>query len=418
MTLGARTAGGGEGVSQATTDAEPRGPLVRLLVAVGISLYGYTFGMVAIMVLLLQVTGQPAAAAAYLVVRSLPRALGARPGGALSDRVGPHRVAALCSAVQAAATGLVIAAGAARLAWLVYAAVALMGLAAGMFQPATMALMPRVVGPAGLARANTAYNGIVASAVLAPPALSVPLLALGGPDLPLAVDLAGFLVAAAMMAFLPIRPQAQHQARDDARRVRVSSVQIFLRDRFLRSLAIAWAAEGMVAGAAQGAFIAAAAQRFGGDSRVGLLYAAVGVGSLLGTGALLRLHPTRVPRMAVVGAALLSVVALGLFALAADVWMAVATLAVAGMANSLYQTWSITQLQREIEPAMLGRASGLVVALGLSGVIAGALMVTLLIPLIGWTSGLMAVSLLAGALILTLATPRRAEVLALRQLVA
>jgi predicted MFS family arabinose efflux permease len=396
-----------------------RDPLIRLLAAIAISLYGYTFGMVAIMVLLLQITGSPAAAAAYLVVRSVPRAIGARPGGTLADRFGPHRIAAACCLVQSAAMALVIAAGSQRHAWLIYVAVAFAGLAAGIFQPATMALTPRVVSAPRLARANTAYNGIVATAVLAPPALSVPLLALGGPNLPLAVDTAGFLVAAILMVTLKLRRQdtaATTPAGGPA--VRVHAFQLFLRDGFLRSLAISAAAEGVVAGAAQGAFIAAAAERFGGDDNVGLLYAAVGVGSLVGTAVLLRLQPARVPRLAVVGAALLTVLALGLFAAATEFWLAMFTLGVAGMATSLYETWGTTQLQRDVEPEMLGRASGVVVTLNVSGVIAGALLVTVLIPLIGWAAGLTMVCAIAGVLVIGLTAPRRADIRALRQVVA
>jgi MFS family permease len=397
-----------------------RDPLIRLLAAIAISLYGYTFGMVAIMVLLLQITGSPAAAAAYLVVRSVPRAIGARPGGTLADRFGPHRIAAACCLVQSGAMALVIAAGSQRHAWLIYVAVAFAGLAAGIFQPATMALTPRVVSAPRLARANTAYNGIVASAVLAPPALSVPLLALGGPNLPLAVDTAGFLVAAILMVTLKLRRQdtAAAAALAGGPAVRVHAFQLFLRDGFLRSLAISAAAEGVVAGAAQGAFIAAAAERFGGDDHVGLLYAAVGVGSLVGTAVLLRLQPARVPRLAVVGAALLTVVALGLFAAATEFWLAMFTLAVAGMATSLYETWGTTQLQRDVEPEMLGRASGVVVTLNVSGVIAGALLVTVLIPLIGWAAGLTVVCAIAGVLVVGLTAPRRADIRALRQVVA
>jgi len=392
--------------------ADERDPLGRLLAALGLSLYGYTFAMVAIMVLLLEVTGSPAAAAAYLVVRSAPRCLGAKPGGHLSDRVGPHRVAALCSAIQAAATAVVLLAGALHAAWLIYAAVGVAGFASGMFQPATMALTPRVIRASGLARANTAYNGIVASAVLAPPALSVPLLAFGGPNLPLAIDVAGFVAAAVLM--LTLTPRHSGAGGED-HAGHGASLGLFLRERFLRSLAVSWAAEGMVAGAAQGAFIAAAADRFGGDGKVGLLYAAVGVGSLLGTAALLRLQPARVPRLAVIGAALLSVVALGLFAIAGNIWLAMVMLATAGLGNALYQTWGTTQLQRDVDPALLGRASGTVVTMNIGGIITGALAVALLIPAIGWTHALLAVSGAGVLLMLLLATPRRADVAALRR---
>jgi len=399
--------------------ARQRGDLGRLLVAVGITLYGYAFGMVAIMVLVLEVTGSPAAAAACMVVRTAPRALCSRPGGSLADRFAPARLAALCCLAQAGATALVIAAGMAHQTWLIYLAIGCIGVAAGVFQPATMALMPGVAGPARLARANTAYNGILASAVLGPPALSVPLLALGGPNLPLGVDLGGFLVAAALLASLPRRGRPHLSVAPGAATAAPAGlVRLILGDRFLRCLAVAWAAEGLVAGAAQGAFIAAAGERFGGDAQVGILYAAVGGGSLLGTAVLLRLHPTRVPSLAVVGAALISVVAIGLFALAPGVWLGVACLAVAGMGTSLYQTWSTTQLQRDVEPALLGRASGLVVSVGLWGFIAGSLLVTVLIPLVGWTAGLAVASVLASGLILGLATPRRGDVVALRQLVA
>ena len=65
----------------------------RLLVAAGVSTYGDWLTVVALAVLLFDLTHRPEAPALYILARFAPRVLGPTLGGSLADRYGPSRVA-------------------------------------------------------------------------------------------------------------------------------------------------------------------------------------------------------------------------------------------------------------------------------------------------------------------------------------
>ena len=96
----------------------------------------------------------------------------------------------------------------------------------------------------------------------------------------------------------------------------------------LRSLAASFFCSGAAITALQAVLVVAAAERFGQDATVGLLYAAVGAGGVVGSLALLRWRPAADRRGRHLGGFLLEIVPLGVFALVGGLIPALGLLAV------------------------------------------------------------------------------------------
>ena len=81
-----------------------------------------------------------------------------------------------------------------------------------------------------------------------------------------------------------------------------AGIPIVMRDSGLRFLAAAYISNAAAVTALQAVLVVAAAQRFGHDTAVGWLYAAVGAGSLLGTIPVIRKTPDRVGTAPIIAA--------------------------------------------------------------------------------------------------------------------
>jgi hypothetical protein len=140
--------------------------------------------------------------------------------------------------------------------------------------------------------------------------------------------------------------------------VRGSTAREVLGNPFLRIVAAGGFAGGLCAAAAQAVLVVGAADRFGGESHVGFLYAAVGAGAAAGTLLSVRMQPARITR-AIIGVwVLLEVAGLALVGIAPSLVLAGAALTVNGAAAGLYQTWAQTEVQRRVAADRLGRVSG------------------------------------------------------------
>jgi hypothetical protein len=315
-----------------------------------------------VVVLLLELTRSSAAPAAYMLARVVPRLAGAAVGGELADRLRPQRVAALQGALMAS----IIPAAQHRLVWPIYVAVALSQLLGAVGRPSLMALVPRLVAEGGLIRANALVSAAVSSSVVVAPALSVPLLQIFHSPLALiGIDVASFAVSALLLASL--------------------------RDGHLRALAGAYLGGAAAVTTASAVLVIAAADRFGGDDRVGALYAAVGVGSVLASGFALMRRSTHVLRSSLIAGGLAEIVLLSVLTICPNLVTAVVVLAASGAAGILYEVWGASELQRRAASEVLGRASAAVVAAQYAGMLLGAVAAAVLVPLMGWDHALFAV---------------------------
>src|SRR5207253_1981091 len=111
---------GGHGIPQRA----PSSAVVRYLIAAGASYYGDWLTTVALVVLLFRLTGSATAPAIYILARGAPRVLGPAPGGALADRFGPARVAAVCAIAEGVLTLGITGLALVRVTWGIYVLVA------------------------------------------------------------------------------------------------------------------------------------------------------------------------------------------------------------------------------------------------------------------------------------------------------
>ena len=365
-----------------------RDPLKRFLCGAIISMYGDWLTTVALVVLLLRVTGSSAAPAGYMVARVVPRIVGAGPGGWLADRHGGARVVACCAVVQGALTASIIPAGHARAVWAIFAAVCLGQLCQGASRAALGTVIPAVTHQGALGPANALFNIGQATALVIAPAVAAPLLVWRGPDLLLALDAASFGLAALVMLTLP--PHSYPPQPGRPLRGGMLGLSLVSRDPTLRMLAVAYFAGSMAATVGGSVLVLAAALRFGGAYLVGVLYAAVGAGDLLGGLITLWRRPPRDMRFAITGLGSVAVTAIAGLVVAPAIWIAVIVLGLSGLAETGYVSWGATDMQLRVGAAVLGRVNGVIVLAQSLGMVVGAVSALLLVPRLGWERALTA----------------------------
>jgi MFS family permease len=376
--------------------------LRRVLAVVSLSVYGGWFSTIALMVIAYRASGTVTAPAALVVVRLLARLLGALPGGVFADRHGAGRTVRVCAAVQAlVCAAVVLDSGAGAGLWLVYVATAIGQTAAGMAQSATGALVAQSVPAALRGRANGLVGAVMNSSVLVGPGLAGVLVGTVSPTAVLTINAVTALATVAVGSGLsPVRAVVPA----DRKRTWLAGPRLVLRDRFLRSFALAWGAETIAVGAAQGVFVAAAVERFGGDAALGMLYAVVGSGAVAGSGVATKWRPATISGLTMLAPSAGAILCIAAFAMAPSPAVGVAGLVVAGFMAGVYQPWGMTELQRRVGPDVAGRVSGAVVTVQFTGTVLGSLIVLVALTMASWQHALLG-ACLAGATVMCLLMP-------------
>jgi MFS family permease len=181
---------------------------LRLWIGQGTSFVGDAVSMVALVVLVVQITGSASAVGGALVARLLPT-IASPLAGVLADRV-DRRVVLVASDLARAVLvlGLVLARDLATICVLVF----LMGFARTLFNPTVRAAFPSVVGGGDLTRANALISGTFSVSETAGPALGGLLVATVGVDAAFVLDAVTYLISAAMLALTPLaRPQRKDE---------------------------------------------------------------------------------------------------------------------------------------------------------------------------------------------------------------
>jgi len=324
---------------------------VQLWIGQGVSFLGDAVSLVALVVLVVQITGSASAVGGVLVARLLPT-FASPLAGVLADRLNRRAVLITSDLVRA---GLALGIAFTRDLVVLYVLVFLMGLARTLFNPTIRAAFPSVVGRGDLTRANAFIGGTFSVSETVGPALGGVLVATAGVQVAFVVDAATYLVSVAFLSRISLpRPQREGDA----------SLGGELRSAF-SYLASARVPLAIVVGAfltvltinttipaevflAKGTFDA-------GDAGFGLLVGLYGGGMVLGS-ALMAALGDRIR--------LLPVYFLGIFvsalALAATGFSptfvaALAALIVLGVANGTENVATDTILQKEVPDALLGR---------------------------------------------------------------
>ncbi|MEJ3652491.1 MFS transporter [Actinomycetes bacterium KLBMP 9759] len=334
----------------------------RLSVARVVSFVGDSLSLVALMLHVAETTGQALAVAALLLVGDFAPALLSPISGAISDRFDRRRVMITCELVQAAL--LIAIAVALPPLPLLLVLVGVRALAGQIFQPASRAAIPALVPGKDLEAANSTLGFGTNGAEALGPLVAAALLPFVGIQGVLLVDAASFLLSAALLARLPaLPPAADENAAADAPAATLlgqarEGLGYIWSMRPVRIIAIGFCAVVAANGIDDVALLVLATDTLhAGESAVGLLLGAVGIGLLVGYVLLTRTANRSMVGLLVAGFAVSSVGNL-LTGLAWAVAAAFAVQLVRGLGIAAMDVASNTLIQRLVPDHMLGRVFG------------------------------------------------------------
>ena len=361
---------------------QPRSPFAvrdfRLLWAgEAISALGDQFALIALPWLALVLTGSALALGGVMAVMAIPRALLMLLGGVTVDRFSPRRVMLGSNAVRLVAIsmlGAVVLAGAAQL-WMLYAFAVVFGVADAFFFPAQTSIVPELVEPEQLQRANGIVQGTTQASVLVGPALAGVVIAAasingaqagtGGIGIALLLDAATFV--ASLVTLWLIRPRAH--APGGAQTSILESIREGVRFVWgspgLRAVAlVSLAANLFIVGPFEVGMPYIAYSRLPeGAAAFGVILAAFGGGSLLG---LVAGSIVPAPRPARLGSAVMAPLVIAGLCVAAiatvhTTLMAALLMGGAGIALGYGNLLGITWIQTRIPPELMGRVMSLLI---------------------------------------------------------
>ncbi len=392
----------------------------RLWLAQVISLTGDWFNVIVLSALVVEYTGGSGlAVSALLLARVLPPLLISPAAGVLADRFSRKRLLILSDVLRAAVVLLFLLATGPETLWLIYVLTIVQFSLSAVFWPAQSAITPSLVPHEDLVLANT-LGSVTWSAMLAIGAILGGVVAgLLGPVVALMFDSATFLLSALLISRITPRyaqpptgatpapkPAAANRGFVDGLRYAVrrpATAAVLLVKAGLSlinvdALLVIYATEVFVLGE-------------GGTGSMGVLYAAFGVGAVLGPVLLNRFNDGSVQVMRRLIVAGFAMIALSWFMLtgAPSLLAAALVFTLRAMGGSANWTYSSVIIQKQVEDAFLGRmfaldgaanqfastigtivTGALIQAAGRGNLhvvtLAGAL--TSLIPLILWTAAL------------------------------
>lgn len=389
--------------------------VARYYVAVSLSFAGDWLTTVALVVVLFELTRNPAAPAAYVLVRVAPRVAGPWMGGGFADRFSPRAVMAGAAVAQGLLTASLVLSHRAAALWAIYPTVALAQFIGAVSRPAQTALLAGMVSPQRLGQANALYSLLFGSSLFAGPAIGALLLIGVGADPLFAIDAATFVIAAVLALSLPaLGSSALRQAPGFDAGI-WHGFALAMRDPLIRVVALGQLGISLAVTAAQALLVVGAHQQYGGDARVGYLYAAVGLGTTVGALLALRWQPP--PRFmgpAIATAIVGNVVCIGAFPLLRSLSGAMAVLSTSSLLGGSLDIWGGTQIQQRAPPGYMGRFNSVVFVGMYGGALAGALWAIGAVSFLSWDrvvelAGVAALALVLVALAVNLGAIRRAE---------
>ena len=273
--------------ARALQDVFASAPLRRLQLAWAGSVLGGWAYLVALGVYAYD-EGGAAAVGLVGLIRMIPAAIAAPFTASLADRFSRVTVMVASDAIRfalmAGAAAVIAAGGPAPVVYVLVAASTVTGT---VFRPAQAALLPALVRtPNELTAANVASSTIESIGTFLGPALGGLLLAVSSPEVVFAANGLTFLWSAALVFGLrgleqPREPR--EAAADDQDTGLLAGIGTIVREPTLRTLVGLYAAQTLVAGALNVLVVVTSFELLDlDDAGVGLLYAAVGVGGLVG----------------------------------------------------------------------------------------------------------------------------------------
>jgi MFS family permease len=324
---------------------------LRLWAGQGISFVGDFVSTVALVILVVDLSGSASAVGGLLVARLVPT-LASPLVGVLADRL--DRRAILVTSDLARAI-LILAAVFARDLFVLYGLVFLMGLARTFFNPTIRAAFPSVVGEGDLTRANALVNGTFSVSYAAGPALGGLLVSVTGVNAAFVLDAATYVISAAFLSRIPLpRPKADDDAGflEELR----AGLSYLAGSRVPLAIVVGAFLTILTVNATVPAEVFLAKRTFGaGDAGYGLLVSVWGGGMVLGS-ALIGVLGDRIRLIPVYFLGIfVGALALAGTGLAPNFALALGILAIAGASNGVDNVATDTILQKRVEEAFLGR---------------------------------------------------------------
>ncbi|MCU0495643.1 MAG: MFS transporter, partial [Chloroflexaceae bacterium] len=325
---------------------------------------------VALVWLVLQVTGSGLELGTVLVVAAIPRAVAMLISGTVIDRVSPRRALLAAGCLSALLVGAVAAL--LSLNWLgillLMLIAALQGLMDAFFYPAAMAMLPRLVDKSQLTAANGLFTTSDSVANILGPALSGFVIGAVGLIWGFVANAGLFLLGTLLIWCIRERRAVQPVdtplvASESFGAALLNGFRFALDNIVIRTMLLMVAALNL---AALGPTIVGGAalveRRFGGDATMyGFFVAAYGVGALLGGLGAGFLPPARRPGLLLAWLSVGMGVGLALLGIAPSFWVAFAIQATMGVGVGVVGVVAISWLQRRTPDTMQGRMASLLV---------------------------------------------------------
>lgn len=260
----------------------------NLWLGASISLLGDQFYLVALPWLVLQLTGSSLALGTILMAAAIPRAALMLLGGAVTDRFSARRVAIVTAAARAIFVGTV-----ATLVWLgrielwqLYVLTIAFGIADAFSQPAAGVLIPSLVQPQQLQRANSMFQSSAVLSQLLGPAPAGLMIRAWGIASALFFDALSFLAVIVALFRIPDPPKAELPPGQERPNILVSisaGLRSVWRDMQLLSLIVIYAAINLCIAGPIGVGLATVSKfQFGSEAIYGILLTCFSGGLLPG----------------------------------------------------------------------------------------------------------------------------------------
>jgi MFS family permease len=388
--------------------------LRRLLAALAVSQVGDWLYNLALLAFVYDRTHSVTWTAMTTAARVLPIVVLCPFGGVLADRHDRRRLMIASDLVRVAAMVLLAVVAQAGLPVLLAPLLAALAtVAASAYPPCVAATLPRLVEDSDLATANAARSAIQSVSIIAGPAGGGLLLLLGSPAMAFLINAATFAASAVILLtlrgrtlFAPAGPgvKAPGMFRE------LWTGAMALRDNRLASRLVGADIMCSLTYGAQTVLLLLLGRRLGyGDAGYGYLLAGYGIGGVLGAGLASRLGAARNPRYAI-GAVLLAVaVPSAMLAVTPCLTGAMVFAVAIGAGSVMVEVVADTALARALDEAVLARAYGLAFPASIAGIVAGSLVASPLVTLVGLPGALIVVGAAVAAYAVFLCLPVPAQ---------
>ncbi|HUG47652.1 MAG TPA: MFS transporter [Candidatus Limnocylindria bacterium] len=335
----------------------------RLYLAQLASFAGDWFATVALLGLALELSGSAAVASLVLVLQTGGFAAASPLAGILADRLDRRRLLIVADLARVPlALGFLLARDPGTL-WIAFACVALLAVGAAFFEPASTAALPNLVSPERLPEANVLIGSAWGTMLAVGAGLGGLVAVAFGREAAFVTNAASFL-ASAWLIYGIRRPLQQGPAPGEqggqaysARQAFRTALEFARESRLVTAFLMSKTTFGVGTGVVALLAVFGSDVFAGGDAGIGVLFAARGLGALVGPflgRALVGTHD-RGLLLGIGGSLIVVCVAYALFPLAPVLWLAAALVFVAHLGGGAQWMLSTLGLQRAAPDHLRGR---------------------------------------------------------------